>query len=85
MLGVEAVEGWTTDSNDSAWAPDFNDFASNNSSDNDNSDWFLLDNEDVAEVEDQAFDVEQYREYTYVDPIRGAIVERIRHLYRDSK
>lgn len=81
----DGIEGWSTDSRDTAWAPDFADFTGNDSSDDSNPDWILLDDGELPEVEDAHLDVDDYREYTYVDPVQGAAMDRIRHLYRDSE
>lgn len=78
-------DGWTTNSRNTGWAPDFSDSAGNDSSDDAYSDWILLDQEDVGDLEDVLLNVNDYREYTYIDPVVDVAVERIPHLYRDSE
>lgn len=78
-------DGWTTDSRDTMWAPDFADFTGMNSSDDNNLDWILHDEEELPHVEEVPLNVDEYRKYTYVDPIQQTAIERIRYLYRDSE
>jgi len=77
------MDGWITDSRDTVWAPDYADFSNNNSSNDNNSDWVLIEVED-EDVNDTPFDVEEYLEYTFVDPDQHAALERIQFLYRES-
>lgn len=82
---LDGSSGWTTDSRDINWMLDYSDFVGNNSSDKNNSNWILFDDEELSDSDTESFDVERYQEYTYLDPIQAAAIERIQHLYGDSQ
>lgn len=75
-----------SDSNDTAWMADFQDFTSMDSSDDGNSDW-IIDDDPLADLASgkEDLDLGNYMEYRFVDVDQRAALERVRHLYRDEE
>lgn len=82
---LSRYDGWTSDSQNNTWMANFQDFIGNNSSDEKNSNWMLLEPEGDMSSDGESLYLADYNEYIFIDSDQRVAAERIRHCYRDSE